>query len=116
MDVGLENALQFVIDRIASEVSDAVLRKLCRASETQLTHASKAQAKPEATGVPKLLSESEVEKEYGLTRAWLRSKRFSREGPPFLKIGKMVRYRREDIESFLSDGLIQPRHRKPVGP
>ena len=53
-----------------------------------------------------ILRESEVEGRYGLTRAWLRRARRERRGPPFLKIGRMVRYRRQDIENFLAECMV----------
>ena len=49
----------------------------------------------------RLLSEKEVEQFYGITRRWLQKKRCTGGGPIFIKIGKSVRYRISDIESFL---------------
>jgi hypothetical protein len=54
-----------------------------------------------------LLKEKEVDGEYGLTISWQRKKRRLGGGPPFLKIGKMVRYRRADIEAFLAAHLVE---------
>ncbi len=51
----------------------------------------------------RLLSEKEVEQIYGITRRWLQKKRCAGGGPIFIKIGKSVRYRISDIESFLED-------------
>lgn len=49
-----------------------------------------------------LLNESEVDQQYGLSRPWLRRCRLERRGPRFIKLGRMVRYRRKDIEAYLS--------------
>jgi len=48
-----------------------------------------------------LLTERQVAKEYGLSVSWQRRTRRERRGPDFLKLGKMVRYRRSDIEAYL---------------
>ena len=53
-----------------------------------------------------LLSEQAVSKEYGLSVPWQRKKRRTGDGPAFFKIGRLVRYRREDIEEFLRSCLI----------
>jgi len=52
--------------------------------------------------VKDLLNESEVDQQYGLSRPWLRRCRLERRGPRFIKLGRMVRYRRQDIEAYLS--------------
>ena len=55
---------------------------------------------------PKLLNEKQVDEEYGLTVAWLRRHRLPRTGPPYLKLGGLVRYRREAIEAYLAENTI----------
>lgn len=55
-----------------------------------------------------LLKEKEVDAEYRLLISWLRKMRRLGGGPPFLKIGKMVRYRRADVEAFLAAHLVEP--------
>ena len=49
----------------------------------------------------RLLTEVQVEQEYGLRVGTLRKWRCVGGGPIFLKIGRSVRYTREDIEAFL---------------
>jgi len=49
----------------------------------------------------KLLKESEVEELYGFNLYSLRKWRCVGGGPPFVKIGSSVRYRQQDIESFI---------------
>jgi len=57
-----------------------------------------------------LLQERKVVAEYkGLTAAWLRRKRLDHRGPPFLRIGRMIRYRRSDLETWLNERRIEPR-------
>lgn len=56
-----------------------------------------------------VLSGPELEAEYGLTLPWQRKKRRLGDGPPYLKIGKMVKYRRADMEAYLTAQLIGPR-------
>jgi hypothetical protein len=54
-----------------------------------------------------LLSEQAVSKEYRLSVPWQRKKRRMGNGPAFFKIGRLVRYRRQDIEKFLRSCLIE---------
>ena len=57
-------------------------------------------------GEKKLLNDREVEGTFGLTVAWQRKARLHRTGPPFLKIGRLVRYRMSDIEQYLSEHVV----------
>jgi predicted DNA-binding transcriptional regulator AlpA len=54
-----------------------------------------------------VLNEREVWEEYGFTIPFLRRARRERRGPQFIKVGKMVRYRRADIETYLSAHVIR---------
>jgi predicted DNA-binding transcriptional regulator AlpA len=54
-----------------------------------------------------LLSERQVWSGYSLTIPWLRRSRRERRGPRFLKLGKMVRYRRGDIEAYLVANTVE---------
>lgn len=56
-----------------------------------------------------ILSERKVDEEYGLTIPYLRRARRERRGPRFLKLGRMVRYRRADIEAYLSAHAVETR-------
>lgn len=55
-----------------------------------------------------MLKERDIEVQYGLTRPWLRRARRESRGPTFLRIGRMVRYRRADIEEFLARHTVRP--------
>jgi len=60
-----------------------------------------------------LLTERGVFGDYGLTIPWQRRTRRERRGPPFLKLGKMVRYRRRDVEAYLEGNTVKPRRSSP---
>jgi excisionase family DNA binding protein len=49
-----------------------------------------------------LLTETEVAAILSVTVSALRRWRFESRGPKFTKVGKLVRYRREDVESWLN--------------
>jgi predicted DNA-binding transcriptional regulator AlpA len=51
---------------------------------------------------PELLNEHQVAKSLQLSVASVRRWRLFRTGPKYLKIGAAVRYRREDVETWLS--------------
>lgn len=55
-----------------------------------------------------LLSRSEVESEYGLSKRWLEIAALKGNGPQMTRISrKMIRYRRADIESWLESRVVQ---------
>jgi predicted DNA-binding transcriptional regulator AlpA len=49
----------------------------------------------------RLLSEADVEREFGINRRWLQKLRLTGDGPIYCKIGRSVRYDRKDIEDFI---------------
>ncbi len=57
--------------------------------------------------VRELLTEREVHVQYGLGIPWLRKQRRLRSGPPFIRLGKMIRYFRRDLQKFLDAHVIQ---------
>ena len=50
---------------------------------------------------PLYLREQQVSAEYGLSRPLLRKMRMQDEGPPFVKIHRVILYRREAVEAYL---------------
>jgi predicted DNA-binding transcriptional regulator AlpA len=56
---------------------------------------------------PEILTEREVAETYGFGISYLRRCRRERRGPRFLKIGKLVRYRRADIEDYLNAHAVE---------
>jgi len=55
-----------------------------------------------------IMSETEAARILGTTKKTLQCWRFERRGPKYLKIGRSVRYRLEDLEEFLHERLIEP--------
>ena len=49
-----------------------------------------------------LFTEEEVAKQLNVSVASLRRWRLARRGPQFIKVGSLVRYRPEDLESWLA--------------
>ena len=54
-----------------------------------------------------VLTERQVQEMYGFSIPYLRRCRRERRGPRFLKVGKLVRYKRSDVESFLSAHAVE---------
>ena len=54
-----------------------------------------------------ILSERDVEAEFGLTISYLRRARRHKQGPRFMKIGKLIRYRRDEIDKFLRESEVK---------
>jgi hypothetical protein len=59
-----------------------------------------------------LLTETEVSKQLHVSLACLRRWRLEKRGPAFVKIGQLVRYRPEDLESWL--GTLPTGGQSPV--
>ena len=53
------------------------------------------------------MDEKGVFRKYDLSKSFLRKRRRLGQNPPYLKIGRMVKYRREDIEAFLVDHMVK---------
>lgn len=49
-----------------------------------------------------LLTDKEVEAQYKISRATQKTWRWKKNGFPYIKVGRLVRYRRADIEQWLS--------------
>jgi predicted DNA-binding transcriptional regulator AlpA len=60
-----------------------------------------------------LLTEREIFARYRLSIPWQRRTRRERRGPRFLKLGKMVRYRRLDIEAWLEANAVETKAPTP---
>jgi predicted DNA-binding transcriptional regulator AlpA len=54
---------------------------------------------------PNVMQEAEAAKYIGMSSSWLRQSRFTGnpEAPPFIKIGRSVRYLLADLNQWLSD-------------
>ncbi len=55
-----------------------------------------------------LLREPEVKREYKFTGSWLRKNRRLKTGPPFVRLGRMVFYRRSDLDAFIAAHRVEP--------
>ena len=53
------------------------------------------------------LNNEEAAQYLGLKAATLNKWRVFGEGPPFIKVGRLVRYRRTDLDAYLSRRLVQ---------
>jgi len=54
----------------------------------------------------KLLTETEVEKLYGINKRTLQRERTFNTGIPYVKLGKRVRYQRTIIDQYIKDNTI----------
>ena len=54
-----------------------------------------------------LLNEKQVAQFLNCTKAALRRWRREDRGPRFVKIGRLVRYRQEDVEDFVNQNTVQ---------
>lgn len=57
-----------------------------------------------------VLTERQVQELYGFSVPYLRRARREKRGPRFLKLGKLVRYRKADIEAFLTAHAVETRN------
>jgi hypothetical protein len=55
-----------------------------------------------------LLREPEVTSEYKLTGPWLRKTRRVKRRPPFIRVGRMVFYCRNDLDAFVAAHRVEP--------
>lgn len=56
------------------------------------------------------LREADAAAYVGLSRAYLRQARMHGRGPAFVRIGRAVVYRRDDLEAFLAQHRIETRN------
>jgi len=49
----------------------------------------------------RLLTEQEAASLYGLSPAWFQKKRWQGGGPRFVRVGRAIRYREQDLRDFL---------------
>jgi len=61
-----------------------------------------------------ILNERQVQEVYGFSVPYLRRARRERRGPRFLKLGKLVRYRKTDIEAYLAVHTVETGRLRPM--
>ena len=54
-----------------------------------------------------LLSEKEMQLVYGFCAKTLQNHRCQRTGMPYIKIGRMVRYRKKDVDQYLQQHMVK---------
>lgn len=55
-----------------------------------------------------LLREAGVTRQYKFSGPWLRKNRRLKTGPPFIRIGRMVFYRKSDLDAFVAAHKVEP--------
>jgi len=55
-------------------------------------------------------TEKQVSELFGWAVSTLRNWRCLGKGPPYLKVGRSVRYRLEDVEAYLDSHRVEPRN------
>jgi hypothetical protein len=55
---------------------------------------------------PRWIDEKELSKTIGVALQTLRNWRFRQIGPPYFKVGRMVRYRLDEVIHFMQQGKI----------
>ena len=60
-------------------------------------------------------TEPEAAQRIGISLSGLRKKRSDGSGPPYLRIGRLIRYRDKDIEEWLEKRMISPENRVQAG-
>lgn len=58
------------------------------------------------------ITEQEAAPYIGLSQAWLRVARREGRGPAYLRIGRAIRYRTEDLDAYMSAHRVEPRERR----
>jgi predicted DNA-binding transcriptional regulator AlpA len=71
-------------------------------------------ARETETDTDRLLHAIDVSLMLGVPRATLANWRSARKGPPFVKVGRHVRYRREDVVRWVDGQVVQPGDRVTV--
>lgn len=67
---------------------------------------SNQQAQTQVT-LPRLMDQKELAAYTGKPVSWFENARWRGEGPPYLKLGRNVRYKAEDVEKWISESYAQ---------
>lgn len=54
----------------------------------------------------KLLNEKQASEITGLSLSWFRQSRMRGSGPPYIKVGRAVRYRLQDLQGWLANNTV----------
>ena len=55
-----------------------------------------------------LLAEGEIARQIGVSLHTIRRWRHERKGPAYLRMGRTIRYRQEDIDEFIARSVNEP--------
>ena len=61
----------------------------------------------------RLMSRAEVEAEYGITRRFLEVAAVKGGGPKFVKVGRLCRYRRADVDAWIEMRTVESTSEEP---
>lgn len=67
---------------------------------------------PELTAMPRLMSQRHLATYIGKSTAWCERARWKGEGPPYIKLGRHVRYRADDVLAWIEQNA---RHSTTAG-
>jgi len=62
----------------------------------------------------KFYTTGEIAVMFGLTDTYLRKLRQLQSGPKYYKLNKMIRYKKEDVESWLENVVIEVKPKKMI--
>ncbi len=62
---------------------------------------------PELTALPRLMDQRELAAYVGKSTAWCERARWAGEGPRFIKLGRHVRYRADDVLAWIEANAKQ---------
>lgn len=65
------------------------------------------QDSPNTVALPRLLTQRDLAAYIGKSTAWCERARWAGEGPRFVKLGRHVRYRAEDVQDWLDAHVRQ---------
>lgn len=65
------------------------------------------QDSPNTVSLPRLLTQRDLAAYIGKSTAWCERARWAGEGPRFVKLGRHVRYRAEDVQDWLDAHVRQ---------
>jgi predicted DNA-binding transcriptional regulator AlpA len=79
-----------------------------RADKVSLAAATRQTAPELPQGFERLLDDNELAAVLGRSRSRIQKDRLEGRGPPFVKIGRLVRYRAADVRDYLRSCTIRP--------
>jgi|ERR1700678_2108403 hypothetical protein len=65
--------------------------------------------------VEEMIDEESLALRFGVSKRTIQDMRLRREGVPFVKVGRLVRYRIVDVEKYLSERRVETAVSRPVG-